>query len=85
MAGGSVFNRRFVVVLADGSVIYELGENCYQDLISGEFYDSVNQSGSHTILDEELAWLKRTAQIMDYDDMNVFVAGLPERPQRSIE
>ena len=85
MSGRTICNRPWVIVLADGSIVYEIEEHCFQDLLSGEFYNSVNQTGSHTILDDELAWLKRTAQIIDYDDHNVFVAGLPERPQRSID
>ncbi len=85
MPGGTVCNRRWVIVLADGSIMYEIGEHCFQDLFSGEFVDSVNQSGSHTILDDELYWLKRTGQIIDFDDINVYVAGLPERPLKSID
>lgn len=81
MPGGVEINRQWVVVLKDGKVIVDWGEGCYQDLVSEDFYTEVDQTGCHTIRDDELVWLKRIGHILDFDHRAIYVSGLPERPQ----
>lgn len=85
MAAGTAFNRHWVIALADGSIVIDFGDNLYQDLATGVFRKDVNQAGSHTILDGELAWLKRTGHIFDFDHDSVYISGLPERPINPIQ
>jgi hypothetical protein len=85
MPPGSAVNRQWVIVLKDGSIVIDWGDEWYQDLISGEFHRSVDQAGSHTILDDELVWLKRSRNIFDFDSQCIYVGSLPERPQEPLD
>lgn len=85
MPEGFALNRGWVLVLKDGRVIVDWGENVFQDLASGQFLESVDLIGSHAIQDEELAWLKRTGQVLDFDAGQVFLSGLPERKRKPLD
>ena len=85
MPAGVAINRQWVVVLKDGTVVIDWGDTCFQDLVSGEFHRTVDQAGSHTILEDELVWLKRTGHILAFDAQSIYVGGLPERPQDPLE
>lgn len=85
MPEGFTLNRGWVLVLKDGRVVVDWGENVFQDLSSGQFIESVDLIGSHPIRDEELAWLKRTGQVLDYDGAQVYLGGLPERPRKPLD
>jgi hypothetical protein len=85
MPEGFTLNRGWVLVLKDGRVVVDWGENVFQDLSSGQFIESVDLIGSHAIRDEELAWLKRTGQVLDYDGAQVYLGGLPERRRKPLD
>jgi hypothetical protein len=85
MPEGFTLNRGWVLVLKDGRVVVDWGENVFQDLSSGQFIESVDLIGSHAIQDEELAWLKRTGQVLDYDGAQVYLGGLPERRRKPLD
>lgn len=85
MPEGLAINRRWVLVLINGAVIIDWGDNVFQDIHSGEFFDEISLIGSHTIQDEELSWMKRTGEIVNYDEASVYVSNLPEQPKTTIE
>ena len=85
MPGGIAVNRHWIFVLKDGRIVIDWGDQCFQDLLDGEFFSDIDQAGSHTILDDELAWLKRTGSIEGFDNHTVFVGGLPQRPQPTLD
>jgi len=85
MPEGLAINRRWVLVLNNGSIIIDWGEGVFQDIHTGEFLSEVSLVGSHAILDEQLDWLRRTATIAGYDECNVYVNNLPEQPKKTIQ
>ncbi|MFZ6018822.1 MAG: hypothetical protein ACOYXO_04360 [Chloroflexota bacterium] len=85
MPEGFALNRGWVLVLKDGRVVVDWGENVIQDLASGQFIEVVDLIGSHAIRDEELVWLKRTGQVLDYDAGQVFLSSLPERKRKLLD
>jgi hypothetical protein len=85
MSAGLAINRHWVIVLNNGLVVVDWGEGVFQDILSGDFIHEVSLNGSHTILDQELEWLKRTANIAGFDEHNVYVQGLPENPKKTLE
>lgn len=85
MPGGIAVNRHWIFVLKDGRIVIDWGEHCFQDLIGGEFFSDIDQAGSHTILDDELAWLKRSSSIDGFDNQNVYITGLPQRPLTTLD
>lgn len=82
---GLTLNRGWLLVLKDGRVVVDWGENIFQDLASGQFIESVDLIGSRAIGDDELAWLKRTGQVLDYDAAQVFLGSLPERRRNPLD
>ncbi len=85
MPGGVAINRVWMLVLHNGCVIIDWGDGVFQDLLSGAFIESIDLCGSHPVSDNELAWLKRSSQIEDYDDQQVYLNALPERRRKTIE
>lgn len=85
MPGGVAINRVWMRVLHNGCVVIDWGDGVFQDLHSGAFTDSIDVRGSHALSDDELAWLKRTSQIEGYDEWQVYLNALPERPRKTIE
>jgi len=85
MPEGVAVYRHWVFILKDGLIVIDWGENCFQELVSGEFHREVDLFGSHTIQEDELVWLKRTRQILDYDAKSIYVAGLPENPRKLLD
>lgn len=85
MPDGLAINRRWVLVLVNGAVIIDWGNSAFQDVHSGEIFEELSLIGSHTIQEEELVWMKRTGEIVDYDEANVYVSNLPELPKKTIE
>jgi hypothetical protein len=78
-------NRRWVIILNNGSVVVDWGDDVFQDIVSGEFLSSVDQSRSHALLDDECAWLLSIGCIQDYDNNQIYVAHLPERRKSSVD
>lgn len=85
MTAGTPYNRHWVIMLADGVILMDYGDQFYQDLITGAFLHAANLAGSHTILDEELNWLKRAGHIADFDADNIYISGLPQRPVETLD
>ncbi len=85
MPAGTPVNRQWVVVLHDGSVVIDWGNNVFQDTLSGNFISCSEAQISHTIREAELDWLKRSGQVADFDDRLAYFLGLPERPIRTID
>ncbi len=85
MPAGVAINRHWVMVMKDGAVLMDWGNGLFQDLLTGEFLENVEQAGSHTIQEDELEWLKRTARIQEYDADMVYLVNLPDRPLKTLE
>ncbi len=85
MPEGLAINRRWVLVLNNGAIVIDWGDGVYQDFYSGEFLGSVSLIGSHVILDEQLDWLRRTGDIVGFDEANIYVNSLPEYPKKTLE
>lgn len=77
-------NRQWVIVLKNGNIIIDWGDNVFQDIISGEILTTVDQTGSHPIQDDECSWLERTGCIQGFDRVQVYVYDLPEIPKKSM-
>jgi hypothetical protein len=84
MSGGIPILRDFVIVLSDGSPVYDWGEGVGVDLFTGEFVLFNSDDYSHPIQDEELDVLRKAGRINSYDQQKVFVPSLPERTTNSI-
>lgn len=85
MPEGLAINRRWVLVLNNGAIVIDWGDGVFQDLLSGEFLPEVSLIGSLVIQDEQLEWLKRTANIAGFDENCVYIKNLPEYPKKTID
>lgn len=85
MAGGMPVNRNFVLVMNNGDIIIDWGNGHYQDIETGKFFLSSDKLICHRIMDEELAYLKQSRRILDFDERNVYFGQLPEMPWKPIE
>ena len=85
MSAGTPFNRQFVLMLDDGSVVLDWGDGLYQDVFSGDFMQTLPSPISHTIRDEDLEILKRAGRVEKYNKQQVFFNNLRERPYHTIE
>jgi hypothetical protein len=85
MSGGTPINRQWILILKDGLVVIDWGDNLYQDVRSGDFVQVIESDISHHILNEELDWLMRIGRVSSYTAVTVWFPSLPERPQRTIE
>jgi len=83
--GGTPINRHWVLVLKDGSIVIDWGDDLYQDISSGEFLSIREEDYSHHILNQELDWLVKIGRVAAYDANLVHIHSLPERPQRTID
>ena len=85
MPSGIPFNRQYVLVFEDGRIVLDWGDGLYQELDSGTFFQGVESQISHSIMDDELEWLKRVGRVESYNHLQVFFANLPERPIKTID
>lgn len=85
MPVGSPIDRQWVIMLQDGRVVIDWGDDLYQDLAEGTFFTSPERLISHNILDDELDVLIRAGLISQYDAKKIYFHNLPERPQNTIE
>ncbi len=85
MPAGIPFSRQYVLVFADGRIVLDWGDGLFQELETGNFFHAAESQVSHTIMDEELDWLKRIGRVESYNRLQVFFLNLPERPVKTID
>jgi hypothetical protein len=86
MKGAGVpVNRYWVLVTRTGTVAIDWGDEQFQDVHTGDFIQLAEGEISHHILDDELAVLKRSGKVAEYDQKVVSFYNLPERRQNTIE
>ncbi len=85
MPTGSPIDRHWVLMLNDGRVVIDWGNDLFQDVAEGTFLKDMEKNISHHILDEELEVLIRAGRVDQYDNKLVYFYSLPERPQDLIE
>ncbi len=85
MPSGIPFSRQYVLVFGDGRIVLDWGDGLYQELETGVFFRGVEVEPNHTIMDEELDWLKRVGRVESYNRTQVFFLNLPERPVKTID
>jgi hypothetical protein len=74
-----------VIVLHSGVIVIDWGDDSFQDVHSGEFIHCKEDEISHHIQDDELDVLMHSGKVDRYDAKFIYVLGLPERHQRTIE
>jgi hypothetical protein len=85
MPGGVPIDRQWIYVLLDGRTVLDWGNGLVQDLVNGDFITYSKETFSHPIQDDDLEMLKRAGRIERFDDRQVYVYSLPERPQPTLE
>lgn len=85
MADGTPVNRQWVLVLKDGTIAIDWGDNLYQDVRQGDFIPVEEKEISHHVTNEELDWLIRIGRVKSFNTLTVWFSSLPERPQRTID
>ena len=85
MTGGSPVGRQWLVIRQDGTPLIDWGDGLYQDISSGAFLRGPEYDMSRTASDDELKQLKLSGLIYDYDEIQVYLSPLPERPTRTLE
>lgn len=85
MADGTPVNRQWVLVLKDGAIVIDWGDNLFQDVRQGDFIRVEEKEISHHITNEELDWLIRIGRVKSFNNLTVWFSSLPERPQRTID
>lgn len=82
---GTPINRQWIVVLDDGSIVIDWGDDLYQDILTGDFVTIQGEDFSHHIHNQELDWLIKIGRVVSYDAFIVHINTLPERPLRTID
>jgi hypothetical protein len=85
MPGGVPIDRQWIYVLLDGRTVLDWGNGLVQDLVNGDFITYSKETFSHPIQDDDLEMLKRAGRIERFDERQVYVYSLPERPQPTLE
>ncbi|MDR3576663.1 MAG: hypothetical protein P4L50_22590 [Anaerolineaceae bacterium] len=85
MPGGIPIDRQWILILKDGAVVIDWGNNMVQDIVSGDFMKCNEREISHRISDQELQWLANSGRVERFDTRVVYFFSLPERPQRTID
>ena len=85
MPSGVPIDRQWIYVLEDGRPIIDWGDDLVQDLLSGDFFTSMESDYSHPIRDDELEMLKRAGRIEKFNARHVFIFAMPERPRPTME
>jgi hypothetical protein len=85
MPAGVPIDRQWIYVLKDGRTVLDWGDDLVQDLLNGDFVSFTKEAFSHPIQDVDLEMLKRAGRIERFDDRQVYVYSLPERPQPTLE
>jgi hypothetical protein len=79
MKGGTPINRHILVVLKNGTIVIDWGDDQFLDILTGKYVKGNEKDISHHIRNEELDRLKLTGLILDYDNNQVYFPQLPER------
>lgn len=82
--GGTPVGRNWIVMMHSGAAAIDWGGGLFQDAVSGEFFNAVEEDVSHRASDADLDWLKRIGRVEDYDASHVYFTGLPDLPSRSV-
>jgi hypothetical protein len=85
MKGGTPINRHILVVLKNGTIVIDWGDDQFLDIQTGKFVKGAEKDISHHIRNEELDRLKLTGLILDYDNNQVYFPQLPERRIETID
>lgn len=85
MPVGTPFNRQWVLILRDGSVVIDWGCGQFLDINNGDMRTCSENEISHHIQDAELDHLKSTGQVSFFNNHLVYFPGLPDRPLRTID
>ena len=85
MPGGIPIDRQWILILKDGSVVIDWGNNMVQDISTGEFKKCPEREISHRVSDQELQWLSNTGRVDCFDNRVVYFFSLPERPLRTMD
>jgi len=79
---GTQVARQWVLVLTNGTIVIDWGDDVFQDTVTGNFIKVSEGEISHTIRNEELDWLMRSGRVLSFDDGIVSFPVLPDRPHR---
>jgi len=85
MPNGTPINRQWVFVTRDGIIAIDWGNGLAQDIATGEFFEYHPTAYTRPADDLELEQLVRMGCAEGFDDNNVYVYALPERPQRTLD
>jgi hypothetical protein len=85
MPAGTPVPRHFVLVLLNGAIVIDWGDNLYQDVFSGGFITVKEMEISYTVQNDDLEILKRAGRVDHYDSTQVWFRNLPERPLKLID
>ena len=85
MTAGSPVGRQWLVIRKDGTPVVDWGDGLYQDISTGIFFKGSEKDISHTISDDELKQLQKAGVIYGYDDTQVYISLLPDRPTQTLD
>ncbi|MBI9049712.1 MAG: hypothetical protein JEZ00_09850 [Anaerolineaceae bacterium] len=85
MPGGIPVDRHWVLVLQNGTVLIDWGNQLYQDVDTGVFLELEENLMAQSAPEEMLKVLKQRSIIVDWDDRVVYFNYLPERPSKPID
>jgi hypothetical protein len=85
MPSGTPFNRQFVLVLDDGRVVLDWGDDLFQDIYTGDFTHQLDSIISHVAQDDDLETLKKAGRLERFDRQQVYLLGLRDLPRKTIE
>ncbi len=85
MPAGTLVSRQWVLVLHNGVIVIDWGNDLFQDVDTGEFLKIAESRVSYTAQDADMERLKRTSRVDAYDSQQAWFIGLPERPFRLLD
>lgn len=80
MAGGTRVGRQWVLVMDNGEIAIDWGDDIFQNTMTGMFFKGKAGLVSHTVTDDELTWLMRIGRVLEFDSHEVSFPVLPDRP-----
>jgi hypothetical protein len=85
MKDGTPVSRAIMVLLNDGTVAVDWGDGLFYDILASKFRSGSDKDVSHRLNSEELEQLKLNGVIVSYDNTQVYLVHMPERPLRTID
>jgi hypothetical protein len=85
MQAGIPVHRHWVLVLRDGPVVVDWGDGLFQDLHTGQFQRGLEGKISHPAQNVDLVILQRAGLVDHFDDEEVWLLNLPERPSHLMD